>query len=259
MVCALMPLVLMTALAPPADDIDQPEAGTRQAIAAATTETRFLSPWVADLPASATVPSPTKFLGHIAGAPGELTRTEKIYSYYRALAAASDRVKVETIGKTEEGRDILLVIVGDEASIRDLDRLRADMAALADPRRTGEAAMEQVVARTKPFYILHAGLHSTETGSPEMLMELAYRLAVSNAPIIKQIRDHVVVLINPVAEPDGRDRAVDWFYRNLKGKPTTTTCRPSRRPTGATTSATTTTATASSASSRSRARPRTPS
>jgi hypothetical protein len=199
---------------------DVPEAGTREAIAAATTEPRFLSPWVDDLPASSTVPSPTRFLGHIVGAPGELTGTPKIYAYYRALAAATPRVKVEVIGKTEEGRDILLIVVGDEEALADLDRRRADMAALADPRRTDEAAMEQIVSdpRTKPFYMLHGGIHSTETGSPEMLMELAYRLAVSGAPLPRLIRDRVVVLINPVAEPDGRDRAVEWFYRHLKGK-----------------------------------------
>jgi hypothetical protein len=197
---------------------DTPEPGTREAIAAATTEPRFLSPWVADLPQSATVPSPTKHLGHIVGAPGELTRTEKIYAYYRALAAATPRVKVETIGKSEEGRDILLVFVGDEKTLADLDRIRADMADLADPRKTDEAAMERIVAKSKPLYMLHGGLHSTETGSPEMLMELAYRLAVSEAPLVRTIRDKVLVLINPVAEPDGRDKAVDWFYRHLKGK-----------------------------------------
>jgi hypothetical protein len=197
---------------------DVPEPGAREAIAAATTEPRFLSPWVADLPDHASVPSPSDFLGHVAGAPGELTRTERIYAYYRALAAATQRVKVEVVGKTEEGREILLVIVGDESRLADLERMRADMAALADPRRTGEAAMEAVVARSKPFYMLHGGLHSTETGSPEMLMELAYRLAVSDAPLVREIRDGVVVLINPVAEPDGRDKAVDWFYRHLKGK-----------------------------------------
>src|SRR6266540_5006050 len=197
---------------------DTPEPGTRAAIAAATTEPRFLSPWVADLPQSATVPSPTQYLGHIVGAPGELTRTARIFAYYRALAAATPRVNVETIGTTEEGREILLVVVGDEKSVADLDRARADMAALADPRKTDEAAMEAIVARNKPLYMLHGGLHSTETGSPEMLMELAYRLAVSEAPIIRTIRERVTVLINPVAEPDGRDRAVDWFYRHLKGK-----------------------------------------
>jgi hypothetical protein len=200
--------------------MDSPEPGTREAIAAATTEPRFVSPWVADLPSSSTVPSPTKFLGHIAGAPGELTRTDKIYGYYRALAAATPRVKVDVIGRTEEGRDILLVIVGDEGALAELDQRRADMAALADPRRTDEAAMERIVThpRMKPFYMLHGGLHSTETGSPEMLMELTYRLAVSNAPLPRLIRDRLVVLINPVAEPDGRDRTVDWFYRHLKGK-----------------------------------------
>ncbi|HEY7575180.1 MAG TPA: M14 family zinc carboxypeptidase [Thermoanaerobaculia bacterium] len=197
---------------------DTSEPGTKEAIAAATTETRFLSPWVADLPASATVPSPTRFLGHIVGAAGELTRTEKIYAYYRALDAASPRVKVETIGKTEEGRDILLVAVGEEAAIEALDATRADMSALADPRRTDEAAMEKIAASARPFYWLQGGLHSTETGSPEMLMELAYRLAVSDDPRIRGIRQKLVVLINPVAEPDGRDRAVDWFYKHLKGK-----------------------------------------
>jgi hypothetical protein len=197
---------------------DVSEAGAREAIAAATTEPRFLSPWVADVPDHPNVPSPSDFLGHIAGAPGELTRTDKIYAYYRALAAATQRVQVEVIGKTEEGRDILLVVVGDERSLADLPRLRADAAALADPRRTDEPTMEAVVGRTRPFYMLHGGLHSTETGSPEMLMELAYRLAVSDAPPVREIREGVVVLINPVAEPDGRDKAVDWFYRHLKGR-----------------------------------------
>ena len=59
------------------------------------------------------------------------------------------------------------------------------------------------------------GLHSAETGPPEMLMELAYRLAVEDSPLINQIRDNVIVTITPVAEPDGRDRYVDWYYRYL--------------------------------------------
>jgi hypothetical protein len=235
MIRRLLPAACLLALASPfgfSDESkpDTPEPGTREAIAAATTEARFASAWVADLPASATVPSPTKFLGHIAGAPGELTRTDKIYAYYRALAAATDRVKVEVIGKSEEGRDILLVFVGEGQSLKDLERTRSDMADLADPRRTDEAAMEGIVARTKPFYMLHGGLHSEETGSPEMLMELAYRLAVSDAPLIRDIRDKLVVLINPAAEPDGRDRMVDWFYSHLKGKTDYDTLPPTGPP-----------------------------
>jgi hypothetical protein len=210
--------LLLSALLAAGGGADVPEPGSREAIAKATTEPRFLSPWVASVPDSATVPSPTKFLGHVVGAPGELTRTERMYAYYRALAAATPRVKVETIGTTEEGREILLVFVGDERNLGRLDELRRDSAALADPRRTDEAAMERIVASTIPLYMLHGGLHSGETGSPEMLMELAYRLAVSNTSPAPEIRERLVVLINPCAEPDGRDRQVDWFYRYQKGK-----------------------------------------
>ena len=201
-----------------AQTVDKPEPGSVEAIANATTEPRFLSPWVSYVPDSPDVPSPTDYLGHIVGAPGELTRTARIYGYYRALAAASPRVRVETIGRSEEGREILLVSIADERNLAERDRHRAAMAALADPRRTDGAKAEALITSTRPFYMLHGGLHSTETGTPEMLMELVYRLAVSEAPAIRDIRERVIVLINPVAEPDGRDRIVDWFYRHLKGK-----------------------------------------
>ena len=199
---------------------DVPEPGSREAIAAATTEPRFQSPWTSYVPDHPTIPSPSKFLGHIAGAPGELTRTDKLYAYYRALAAASPRVQVEVIGKTEEGRDMLLVVVGDDAALKQLDRYRKDMADLADPRRCDESCLEQRVTapEARVFYMLHGGLHSTETGPPEMLMELAYRLAVSEVPLVQEIRSKVIVLIQPCGEPDGRDKMVDWFYRHLKGK-----------------------------------------
>jgi hypothetical protein len=255
--------VLAFALAAPrllAQATDTPEPGSREAIAAATTEPRFQSPWTSYVPDHPTIPSPTKFLGHVVGAPGELTRTDKLYGYYRALAAASPRVQVEVIGKSEEGRDMLLVVVGDDAALKELDRYRKDMADLSDPRRCDESCLEQRVTApgARVFYMLHGGLHSTETGSSEMLMELAHRLAVSEVPHVREIRDRLVVLINPVAEPDGRDRMVDWFYRHLKGKTDYENLPPVSPPYGASTSATTTTAMASSASSRSRARPRTP-
>ena len=215
---AAFAFVLMTAVTGLAQSPDTPEPGSQAAIAEATTEKRFVSPWVSYVPEHPTVPSPTDHLGHIAGAPGELSDVETIYAYYRTLANTSDRVRVEVIGRTEEGRDILLVIVGDEQSLTKLDSAREAMSALADPRRMDENAMEKIIAEQKPFYMLNGGIHSTETGSPEMLMELAYRMAVSEIPVIKTIRDAVVVLIIPVAEPDGRDRAVEWFYRHLKGK-----------------------------------------
>jgi hypothetical protein len=197
---------------------DRAEPGSVEAIARFTTSPQFLNPWVAYVPHSDTVPSPTKYLGHVAGAAGELTHTAKIYGYFRELARASARVEVEVIGKTEEGREILLVLVSDEGNLKNIEQLKAATAALADPRKTSPEQAERLIASAKPIYYFNAGLHSTETGSPEMVMELTYRLAVSEQPHIQEIRKNVVVLINPVSEPDGRDKVVDWFYRYLKGK-----------------------------------------
>ena len=197
---------------------DVAEPGSVEAIAKATGDPRLVSPWVSYLPESATVPSPVKFYGRIMGAPGEFVDSGKAYAYCRALAAASPRVRVYTIGKSEEGRDIILVAIADEAGIRDLDRLKAATADLADPRTTDPAAAEKLIETARPIYYFNAALHSDETGSTEAMLELAYRLAASEQPMIQRIRQNLVVLINPVLSPDGRDKVVEWFYRYLKGK-----------------------------------------
>jgi hypothetical protein len=197
---------------------DAPDEAATREIAAATTEPRFSSPWVSYLPASSTVPSPRAFLHRIPGAPGELVNSATAYAYSRALAAASPRVRVFTIGRSEEGRDIVLLAIADEQGIRDLARLKADTAALADPRKIDAAAAERIIDEARPIYYFNAALHSDETGSTETMLELAYRLAVSEQPMIRRIRANTVVLINPVSNPDGRDKQVEWFYRFLKGK-----------------------------------------
>ncbi len=183
-----------------------------------TTETRFLSPWVDYVPESKTVPSPRQFFGRIMGAPGDLVTAEQAQAYARALAAASPRVRVFTIGRSLEGRDILMVAISDAKGIRNIDKFKRDNARLADPRTVDTSQAKQLIATSRPFYYIDAGLHSDETGSTESVLELAYRLAVSETPMIRRIRSKMVVLINPVVNPDGRDRQVEWYYKYLKGK-----------------------------------------
>ena len=197
---------------------DTPEPGSVEEIAQATTEARFLSPWVAYLPASASVVSPRAFWHRIPGAAGELVNSSSAYGYCRALAGSSARVRLFTIGRSEEGRDIVMLAIADEKGIQELERLRAATAALADPRTTDAAAAERIGASARPIYYFNAALHSDETGSTESVLELAYRLAVSEQPMIRRIRENLVVLINPVSNPDGRDKQVEWFYRFLKGR-----------------------------------------
>jgi hypothetical protein len=196
-------------------DIARP--GSVEAIAGFTTEDRFLSPWVAYIPASETVPAPSQVLGHIVGAAGELTHSAQIVDYVRQVGVASERVQVETIGQSEEGRDIVLAVIADEKGIQNLDALKAINAHLADPRMTNPEQAEQLIASGRPAYYFNCNLHADETGSGEMCMELIYRLAVSEQPIIKAMRENLLILINPVSEPDGRDKVTDWFYKYLKG------------------------------------------
>ncbi|MGA3186912.1 MAG: M14 family zinc carboxypeptidase [Bryobacteraceae bacterium] len=178
-----------------------------------TTKPEFMSPLVDHLPKGGAVPSPKDVLGYHIGAPKKLTYYADILRYYRTLAAKSPRVKVLDIGKTDEGRECVVVFVGSEDSIKNLDTYRQYLAQLADPRKISDADAHAVIAKAKPIYHFMGGLHSAETGPPEMLMELVYRLATEDTPLIKTIRDNVIVSVTPVAEPDGRDRYVDWYYK----------------------------------------------
>jgi hypothetical protein len=178
-----------------------------------TTKPEFMSPLVDHLPKSGTVPSPKDVLGYHIGQPKKLTYYADILRYYRALEAKSPRVKVISIGKTDEGRECVVVFVGSDDSIKNLEVHRAYLRSLADPRRINEAEARDIIGKAKPIYHLMGGLHSAETGPSEMLMELAYRLVTEDTPVIKSIRDNVIVSITPVAEPDGRDRYTDWYYR----------------------------------------------
>jgi len=189
-----------------------------------TTRPEFISPLVDHLPKMPGMPTPKDVLGHHVGEPKRLTYYTDILKYYNALSAASPRVKVLSIGKSNEGRDLLVVFVGSEESIRNLDTYRGYLAQLADPRKITEAQAKEVIAKAKPLYHLSGGLHSGEVGPSEMLMELAYRVATEDSPLVKQIRDNVIVSITPVADPDGRDRNVDWYYKygvnETEGQPT---------------------------------------
>ena len=182
-----------------------------------TTGPEFMTDLVDHLPSSDRIPSPLRFLGYVAGAADHLTYATEIHKYMRALEAASPRVKVFSLGKTDAGREMILVAIADEKTIQDLDRYKEITRKLADPRSCSEEEAAALCATGKPMYYVTGGLHSYETGSPEMLMELAYRLAVEETPAIQQIRSSIITLITPVLEVDGHERMVDivrWYQAN---------------------------------------------
>ena len=177
---------------------------------------RITTELVDHMPASDTVPSPLKFLGRIPGKPGELTYAKDIYRYYEALAKASPRARYWTIGKTEEGRDQVILAIADEATLKDLDKYKDILTKLGDPRKITDEQAKELIKVGKPLYWANSGIHSPETGGPEMLIELAYRLIVEETPFIQTIRNNSIVFITPVIEVDGRERVVDAYYYGKK-------------------------------------------
>ena len=182
-----------------------------------TTQPFFGSPLVDYLPASKTVPTPKAVLGDVAGAPGKLPYAEEVYQYMRMLEKASPRVKVYSIGKTEEGREMIAVAIASEAIMAKLQDNSARLAKLADPRTINmdDAQAEPLINASTPIYYITGTIHSPETGSPTALMELAYRLTVDDHQYVKSIRDNLITLITPVVEVDGRNKMVDVYKWHL--------------------------------------------
>ncbi len=183
------------------------------------TDARISTELVDHLPYSDKVPTTLRFPGimRAVGQPGGLTYARDIHRYMKAIAdAGTGRAKYWTIGKTEEGRDQIVIAIANEETIRNLDTYKGYLQALTDPRKTTEAQARDLMNRAKPIYWLTSGVHSTERGGPEVLMELAYRLVVEESPFIQQIRNNVIVFITPVVEVDGRERMVDTYYFNAK-------------------------------------------
>jgi Zinc carboxypeptidase len=197
-----------------ARDPHQPvDAEYTRGIAKYTTEPYFNSPLTDYLPASKTVPTPAKVLGDVSGAPDMLPYAEDVYKYFRLLAASTPRVKVYTIGHTEEGREMIAAAIADESLLAKQQENDARLAKLADPRtiQMNDKTAADLVKQSFPIYYITGTIHSPETGAPTALMELAYRLAVDDSPYIQYIRTHMIVLITPVVEVDGRDRMVDLY------------------------------------------------
>ncbi len=206
--------------APTAEPVQPQDEAYGKLIRQYLVDPRITTELVDHMPSSKTVPSPLKFFGKIPGTPGELTYAKDIERYYQELARTSPRVRFMKIGTTEEGRDQFVIAISDEETLKTLDVNKAALNALGDPRKTSPEEAKRLIKTAKPLYWITAGIHSPETGGPEMLIELAFRLAVEETPFIQEIRNHLIVFITPVVEVDGREKVVDTYYYGKKtGKP----------------------------------------
>src|SRR5881227_1404904 len=191
---------------------------------------------------SKTIQAPANVLGFTPGDDRKLASWAKVVEYFQKLAAASDRVKFEEIGKSTMGAPFVYATISAPENLKRLNEFKEIQRQLADPRllgaggadapvrnerkaRTSEASegardpsdrkAAALIARGKTIVAITCGIHSTEVGSYLSSMLIAYRLASSNDPEIQEILRNTIILLVPSTNPDGVDIVNNWYQKTL--------------------------------------------
>ncbi|MFQ5746798.1 MAG: M14 family zinc carboxypeptidase [Gemmatimonadota bacterium] len=162
------------------------------------------------------VPAPATVLGFEPGADRQLADWGQIVRYMDTVAAASDRVRIDTIGRSTLDRPFVLLTISDPANLSRLRELRGIQDRLADPRLIDSAEEEaDLLRRGRAVVLVTAAIHPTEVGSSLLPVRLVYRLASSSAPEVLRILRETIVLIVPALTPDGVQIVADWYRSTI--------------------------------------------
>src|SRR2546429_7767117 len=170
-----------------------------------------------------TIPAPADVLGFTPGDDRKLASWAKVVEYFQKLAAASDRVKFEEIGKSTMGVPFVYATISSSENLKRLSEFKEIQRQLADPRilrsptnlMMADRKAAALIARGKTIVAITCGIHSTEVGSYLSSMLIAYRLASSNEPEIQEILKNTIILLVPSTNPDGVDIVNNWYQKTL--------------------------------------------
>ena len=166
-------------------------------------------------PNDQSIPTPLSHFGFSIGDNYQLANYTQTEAYFKKLAAASDRVKLVTIGQTEEGRDQLMLIVSSPANIKNLEHYKTISQQLAHAEGITDQQARALAAEGKAVVWIDGGLHATEVVGAHQLIETAYQLISRQDPETIRILDNVIILLTH-ANPDGQELVSDWYMRNPK-------------------------------------------
>ncbi|MCP5118982.1 MAG: peptidase M14, partial [bacterium] len=161
----------------------------------------------------ATPPTPESHFGFPMGADRKLASWEQVVSYFNALDQASDKIRVDTLGQTTEGRPFIAAAISAPETIRDLDRYLDIQQKLADPRKTSPSEAERLIADGKTVIMITCSIHSTEVASTHTAAEFAHRMITSNDAKVQTILDNVIFLLVPSLNPDGVEIVRKWYEK----------------------------------------------
>jgi len=164
------------------------------------------------------IPAPSEFLGFEVGADRELADYRQIAAYFKALAAASSRIQIQTLGKTTLGEDMFMAVISNEDNLRNQDKYKDIARKLADPRGLSKEQIDALTTQGKTIFLLTCNIHSTEIGSSQMAMEWAYKLATAQDDETKKRLNDSIVLLLPSLNPDGQIMVTEWYRKYLGTK-----------------------------------------
>ena len=165
---------------------------------------------------AASLQTPEQFLGFKVGADTKLARWDKIVQYMQMVAGASDRVRVRELGKTTNANPFIAVEISAPDTLKNADRFKQlERKLYFQGGAPTDAERDEIFRSGKAVVVVTCNLHSTEIGSSQMAIELVYRLATENSPLVRKILDNVIFLLVPSANPDGQIMVTDWYNKNL--------------------------------------------
>lgn len=171
----------------------------------------FLTAWSA----IAAVPTPQSYFGHPIGADRTVMDWDKVVGYFQVLAKTSDRIRVDELGKTADGRPFIAATIADAATLKNLDHYRDIQQRLADPRKTTPAEAERLIGEGKTVVLITCSIHATEIASTHTSVEYAYRLLTEDSPHNRAILKDVILILVPSLNPDGVDIVTRWYRKTL--------------------------------------------
>ena len=162
---------------------------------------------------------PEEVLGFQVGSDYQVAGWQTVSDYMRHVAANSDRVLLEELGKTTEGNDLLMLLISAPENLENLAHYQEMQRRLAMPNisttEDNVPALDALAEEGKTVVLINCNLHSTEIASSQMSMEFAHQFATTETPQIKEILENVIILLIPSANPDGLDIVVDWYNRTV--------------------------------------------
>jgi hypothetical protein len=165
--------------------------------------------------APAAVPSPATYFGQRMGSDHLVLDWDKVVSYFQAIQSSSDRIRVDELGKSTEGRPFIAATIAAPDTLRHLDRYLEIQRRLADPRLTSESEAEKLAAEGKTVVLITCSIHATELASTQTAVEFAYRLLSEDTPRLRAILQNTIFLLVPSLNPDGVDIVTRWYRRTL--------------------------------------------